>query len=84
MPGRWEDARQPNQKEIDATTVVLINIEEASAKIRTGPPVDDEEDYQLPVWAGVIPVQLKSDKPERDPELAENILLPGYIENFQD
>jgi len=84
MPGRWEDARRPNQKEINATAVVLINIDEASAKIRTGPPVDDEEDYQLPVWAGVLPFKLKCNKPEQDPKLGQNIPLPRYIKNFQD
>jgi nitroimidazol reductase NimA-like FMN-containing flavoprotein (pyridoxamine 5'-phosphate oxidase superfamily) len=77
--GRWDDARQPNEKELNATTVVSINIDEASAKIRTGPPIDDEEDYKLPVWAGLIPISQKYDSPENDPKLNEEIALPNYI-----
>jgi hypothetical protein len=79
IPDRWEDARKPNEKELNATTVVSIDIDEASAKIRTGPPIDDEEDYNLPVWAGVIPILQKFDSPENDPKLNEDIVLPNYI-----
>jgi nitroimidazol reductase NimA-like FMN-containing flavoprotein (pyridoxamine 5'-phosphate oxidase superfamily) len=79
IPGRWEDARKPNEKELNVTTVVSINIDEASAKIRTGPPIDDEEDYKLSVWAGMIPVSHKFDNPENDPRLKEDIPLPDYI-----
>ncbi len=79
IPGRWEDARKPNEKELNATTVVSIDIDEASAKIRTGPPKDDDEDYNLPVWAGVIPILQKFDSPENDPMLNEDIVLPNYI-----
>ncbi len=79
IPGRWEDARKPNEKELNATTVVSIDIDEASAKIRTGPPKDDDEDYNLPVWAGVIPILQKFDSPENDPKLSEDIVLPNYI-----
>jgi hypothetical protein len=79
IPGRWEDARKPNEKELNATTVVSIDIDEASAKIRTGPPIDDEEDYNLPVWAGVIPILQKFDSPVNDPMLNEDIVLPNYI-----
>ena len=79
IPGRWDDARQPNEKELNATTVVSINIDEASGKIRTGPPIDDEEDYKLPVWAGLIPISQKYDSPENDPKLNEDIALPNYI-----
>ena len=79
IPGRWEDARKPNEKELNATTVVSIEIDEASAKIRTGPPGDDEEDYNLPVWAGVIPILPKFDSPVNDPKLNEDIALPNYI-----
>ena len=56
IPERWDDVRQPNQKELDATTVIAISLEEASAKVRTGPPSDDEDDYKLSVWAGVLPI----------------------------
>ncbi len=79
IPGRWEDARKPNEKELNATTVVSIDIDEASAKIRTGPPKDDEEDYNLSVWAGLIPISQKFDSPENDPKLNEDIALPNYI-----
>ena len=57
IPGRWQEARLPNRKELNATSVVLINIDEASAKVRVGPPIDEQEDYSLPVWAGILPLQ---------------------------
>jgi nitroimidazol reductase NimA-like FMN-containing flavoprotein (pyridoxamine 5'-phosphate oxidase superfamily) len=79
IPGRWEDARKPNEKELNATTVISIDIDEASAKIRTGHPIDDEEDYNLSVWAGLIPISQKFDSPENDPKLNEDIALPNYI-----
>ena len=79
MPGRWDDARRPNQKELDSTSFVSITIEDASAKIRTGPPVDEQSDYQLPVWAGVIPIKQVKGKPVSDPKLAKNINLPDYL-----
>jgi nitroimidazol reductase NimA-like FMN-containing flavoprotein (pyridoxamine 5'-phosphate oxidase superfamily) len=79
IPGRWSDARQPNQKELDSTSFVSIKIEDASAKIRTGPPVDEEEDYRLPVWAGVIPILQVKQKPITDSKNEENISLPDYL-----
>lgn len=79
LPGRWADARQPNRRELQATSVVEIVIEQASAKVRTGPPGDDEEDYALPVWAGVLPVKLAYGDPVPDPLLAEGIEPPGYL-----
>ena len=79
MSGRWNDARQPNQKELDSTSFVSIKIEDASAKIRTGPPVDEEDDYQLPVWAGVVPLTQVKNNPVRDSKLAEEIKLPDYL-----
>jgi nitroimidazol reductase NimA-like FMN-containing flavoprotein (pyridoxamine 5'-phosphate oxidase superfamily) len=82
IPGRWEDARNPNEKELDATNVVAIQIEEASAKIRTGPPKDDEEDYELPVWAGLVPLEQRWGVPVPDPELQQDIRLPDYIKVF--
>ncbi|MFC2103059.1 pyridoxamine 5'-phosphate oxidase family protein [Bacteroidota bacterium] len=84
LPGRWEDARQPNQKEIDSTGAVLVKIDEASAKIRTGPPIDDEEDYGLKVWAGLLPIKLKTGVPEPDPKLPENFILPSYLKKYKD
>ena len=83
IPGRWEDARQPNLKEVRGTHFVKINIEEASAKIRTGPPGDEDEDYALPVWAGVIPMQTQFLAPEADPRLTEGIPQPDYIQDYQ-
>jgi len=79
MPGRWDDVRGPSEKELRATAVLEFTIEEASAKIRQGPPVDDEEDYSLPVWAGILPLQLEAKAPLRDPRLAEGIELPQYV-----
>jgi hypothetical protein len=79
MPGRWADARQPNEQEFKATSVVLIPIELASAKVRVGPPKDDAEDYALPVWAGVLPIRQQFLPPEKDPRLSEGVPLPEYI-----
>ncbi len=79
VPGRWQDARPPNSKEMNATAVVKLAIENASAKIRTGSPVDDDEDYQLPIWAGVLPIQQQILPPIPDPKLAEGIPTPEYI-----
>jgi nitroimidazol reductase NimA-like FMN-containing flavoprotein (pyridoxamine 5'-phosphate oxidase superfamily) len=82
IPGRWQETRPPNQKEMNATSVVSIRIEEASAKVRMGPPVDDEEDYALPVWAGILPLQAAPSNPIRDERLPEDIPLPGYIAGY--
>jgi nitroimidazol reductase NimA-like FMN-containing flavoprotein (pyridoxamine 5'-phosphate oxidase superfamily) len=71
-PGRWDAARRPNPQELKATLVLKLPLTEASAKLRTGPPKDEEEDYALPVWAGVIPVRLAFGDPEPDPRLAPN------------
>ncbi len=83
IPGRWEDARKPSAKEVNGTQFVKINIEDASAKIRTGPPGDDDEDYALPVWAGVIPAQLQFMSPEADPKLTAGIPEPDYIQDYK-
>ena len=82
IPGRWNDARQPNEKELEITSVVEFKIDEASAKIRTGPPVDEKEDYDLNVWAGVIPLEIVPREPIRDEELSKDILLPDYIKHY--
>jgi len=63
VPGRWSEARQPNESEIKATTILALSLDEASAKIRTGPPIDFDEDLELPVWAGVIPLDLRRGQP---------------------
>ncbi|MFN8493761.1 MAG: pyridoxamine 5'-phosphate oxidase family protein [Caldilineaceae bacterium] len=80
MPGRWTDARQPTPLEMNATTVVEIFIESASAKMRNGPPSDDEEDYALPVWAGVLPMRAQWLAPEQDEKLRKGIELPDYLQ----
>jgi len=79
---RWEEVRLPNEKELKATTVLAIPVNEASAKVRTGPPVDDKEDYDLDVWAGVIPLQYTIQEPEPDPLLKEGLKLSPGVENF--
>jgi nitroimidazol reductase NimA-like FMN-containing flavoprotein (pyridoxamine 5'-phosphate oxidase superfamily) len=81
-PGRWEEMRAPTAQELKATTVVTMVIEEAAAKIRTGPPADDEEDYALPIWAGVVPLRTRVLDPVPDPRLASDTPLPAYLEAF--
>jgi len=66
VPGRWEEVRQPSEQELKGTSVLALPIEEASAKVRTGGPIDDEEDYSWPVWAGVVPVQTRFGEPIKD------------------
>lgn len=80
QPGRWNDVRQPNAGEWKATMVLAFKIEEVSAKVRTGGPKDDEEDYDLPIWAGVVPLETKRLAPINDPLLKPGIAVPGYIQ----
>ena len=82
MPGRWADARQPTALELKATSVAVLPIELASAKIRQGPPMDDERDLGLPVWAGVVPLRQRARDPIRDPQQQDDIPLPAYIERY--
>lgn len=79
VPGRWNDVRKPTEKELKATTVLEFSIAEASAKVRQGPPLDDEDDYNLPVWAGVLPLRLEAKTPVPDPRLADGAEIPVYI-----
>lgn len=81
--GRWAEVREPTEQELKATTVLSLPLEEASAKIRTGPPLDDEEDYALPVWAGVIPLRLEAGAPVNDPRLPDGIEAPEYVSNYK-
>jgi nitroimidazol reductase NimA-like FMN-containing flavoprotein (pyridoxamine 5'-phosphate oxidase superfamily) len=81
--GRWEDARKPNPRELNATAVVLVDIESASAKARSGPPKDDEEDYNLPVWGGVLPLELRALEPIADEHTGEGMLPPDYIRRYR-
>ena len=82
IPGRWQEARLPNPKELNATRVVSINIDEASAKVRMGPPIDDEEDYSLPVWAGILPLQEMPLPPIQDELQLDHIPLPEYVSQY--
>jgi nitroimidazol reductase NimA-like FMN-containing flavoprotein (pyridoxamine 5'-phosphate oxidase superfamily) len=82
IPGRWDEARLPSRKELNATSVVAIKIDEASAKVRVGPPVDEEEDYALPVWAGILPLQELPLAPIQDERQSQDIRLPGYIADY--
>lgn len=79
MPQRWDDARRPNATEMSATTLVAIDIEDASAKMRSGPPGDDEEDYAMDVWAGVLPITAHFGQPIDDPKRTHDVALPDYI-----
>jgi nitroimidazol reductase NimA-like FMN-containing flavoprotein (pyridoxamine 5'-phosphate oxidase superfamily) len=78
VPGRWRDVRPPSENELRATALLAIPIEEASAKVRTGPPLDDEEDHALSAWAGVIPLADRPGTPQADPRLREGIEPPAY------
>jgi nitroimidazol reductase NimA-like FMN-containing flavoprotein (pyridoxamine 5'-phosphate oxidase superfamily) len=82
LRGRWDDSRQPNEKELKATSVLRVPIEEFSAKVRTGPPIDDEEDYAFPTWAGVLPLQLKAGTPVADSKLERDPAIPEYVRNY--
>jgi len=78
VPGRWDEVRGPSERELQQTTVLSLPLTEASAKIRTGPPLDDEEDYQLDVWAGTIPLGLAPGQPINDPRLSTGLAVPAY------
>src|SRR5271169_1346738 len=80
LPQRWDDARQPSEKELKATSVLRIPIEEFSAKVRTGPPIDDEEDYSFPTWAGVIPLEMSVGAAIVDERCDRP--LPPYLQNY--
>jgi nitroimidazol reductase NimA-like FMN-containing flavoprotein (pyridoxamine 5'-phosphate oxidase superfamily) len=79
VPGRWADARAPSEKELRVTSVLRIPLEEASAKVRSGPPVDDEDDYELPVWAGVVGLRLAAAAPQPDERLVPGVDCPPYL-----
>lgn len=80
LPHRWDDSRQPNEKELKATSVLRIPIEEFSAKVRVGPPIDDEEDYAFPTWAGVIPFSMTAGAPIADERCEQE--FPVYLQNY--
>ena len=81
--GLWADVRGPNLQELARTSVLRLPIEEASAKARSGPPIDDEEDYALPVWAGVVPLSVAPRAPEADPRLAPGTRPPRYAAQYR-
>jgi uncharacterized protein len=82
IPGRWEEAREPNQSELQQTTVLSLPVDEASAKIRTGPPLDDEEDYAMDIWAGVLPLRVTTGIAIADPRLPVDKSVPDYITQY--
>jgi nitroimidazol reductase NimA-like FMN-containing flavoprotein (pyridoxamine 5'-phosphate oxidase superfamily) len=82
IAGRWDEARQPTDQELKATAVLSLPLEEASAKVRTGPPIDDEEDYALPIWAGVLPLRLVAGVPVPDPRLPAEIEVSRSVLQF--
>ena len=82
LPGRWDDARQPSEKELKATSILRLPLSEVSAKMRTGDVQDDEEDYALPVWAGVLPIRLAASEPIRDARCDAGLAVPTAVVNF--
>jgi len=82
LPGRWAESRQPNERELKQTLVLRLPIEEFSAKVRQGPPIDDEEDYAFPTWAGLIPLQVVPGAPINDPRLDPNTPVPVYAREY--
>jgi len=80
--GRWAEVREPTEQEMKLTTVLSLPLAEASAKVRTGPPLDDEEDYDMEVWAGVLPLRILPGQPISDPRLVADIEPPGYVANY--
>ncbi len=82
LRGRWDDVRQPNERELKSTSVLRVPIEEYSAKVRTGPPIDDAEDYSFPTWAGVVPLEIKAGDPICDPTLTPDRSVPSYLRPY--
>ena len=82
LPGRWQESRQPDPKELKATLVMRLPINEFSAKVRQGPPIDDEEDYAFPTWAGVIPLEMVAGAPIDDPRLEPGRVVPEYVKSY--
>jgi hypothetical protein len=82
LPGRWADVRQPSEKELKATSILRLQLNEVSAKMRTGDVIDDESDYDLPVWAGVLPLRLTAGEPIRDSRCDAGLPIPASVTNF--
>jgi len=83
IAGRWDEVRRPYEKELKATAVLEFSIEEASAKVRTGPPLDDDEDYAMPIWAGVLPLHLAAGEPIDDPRLTNGSRPPEHVLQYR-
>jgi nitroimidazol reductase NimA-like FMN-containing flavoprotein (pyridoxamine 5'-phosphate oxidase superfamily) len=83
LPGRWNDARQPNERELKATSILRLPLKEVSAKVRVGGVEDDAEDYALRVWAGIVPLRLVADAPVRDERCDPSVATPSYALNFR-
>jgi hypothetical protein len=81
LPGRWAEIRPPSELELKGTSVLMIELNEVSAKVRTGPPKDDEEDYAMPVWAGVLPIETRFGAPIADAKLPAGIGVPKYLKD---
>jgi nitroimidazol reductase NimA-like FMN-containing flavoprotein (pyridoxamine 5'-phosphate oxidase superfamily) len=82
IAGRWEDVRGPSEKELKATTVLEFRMEEASSKVRCGSPLDDESDFELPVWAGVVPLEVQCRTPIPGDRLIAGVTLPDYVRRY--
>ena len=83
LPGRWNDARQPNEKELKAPSILKLPLTEVSAKVRVGPVEDDADDYALSVWAGIVPLRIVADTPIRDERCDPSLPIPSYAEDFR-
>ena len=83
VPGRWREVRPPTANELKATTVLALPLTEASAKVRTGAPIDDEEDYGRDVWAGILPLSMETGTPVPDPRMVRGIRLPDHISHYR-
>lgn len=82
LPGRWSDSRQPNAPELKATSVLRVPIEEFSAKVRIGPPIDDDEDMNFPTWAGVLPLEMKAGDLIADAQISSGLSIPDYLQPY--
>jgi hypothetical protein len=82
IPGRWDDVRGPNDQELKGTSVLALPLVEVSAKVRTGPPIDEEEDMTIPVWAGELPLRITAGPPVDDPQLSAGIRPPAYVTRY--
>ena len=83
IPGRWDYVREPNERELQQTTVLSVPLNEASAKIRSGQPIDDDEDYELPIWAGVLPLGISTHTPVPDPRLRSDLEMPTHVSSYR-